>query len=151
MTELERIHDQLKRAFEGDAWHGPSVREILAGITATQAAKRPIAGAHTIWEIVLHMTTWEDAVRRRALGEKVNVTPEQDWPGVTDSSESAWKAAIAGLEKGHAELRRTIGSLAESRLTEPLVPGGNNGYIQLHGIVQHDLYHAGQIALLKKS
>jgi len=151
VKESERILEQLKHAYEGPAWHGPSLREVLDGITAKQAAARPLPNAHSIWEIVLHITTWEDVVRRRVRAEKVNVTDAQDWPAVTDTSEAAWKAALAALEKGHMALRETLAEMSESRLEEALVPGGNNGYVQLHGIVQHDLYHAGQIAVLKKA
>jgi uncharacterized damage-inducible protein DinB len=150
MSESERITDQLKRAFEGPAWHGASVLETLAGITAAQAARRPIAAAHSIWELVLHMTVWEDAVRRRALGEKYNPTDEQDWPKVTDTSEAAWQEAIARLKSGHQALRGVVAAFDPERLEAPLVPGGNTGYVQFHGAVQHDLWHAGQIMVLKK-
>src|SRR5947208_4559612 len=150
MTEMERIADQMKRGFEGPAWHGPSVLEVLEGVTADQAARHPIAAAHSIWELVLHLTTWDDVVRRRALGETVKVTPEQDFPPVTESDETSWRAAVAGLRAAHQALLATLQALPERRLDEALVPGGNTGYIQLHGIVQHDLYHAGQIAVLKK-
>jgi uncharacterized damage-inducible protein DinB len=150
MTEMERIAEQLKRSFEGPSWHGPSVLEVLEGVGAAQAAKHPIAAAHSIWELVLHMTTWLDAVRRRALGERVEVTPEHDFPKVETTDEAAWRAAIAGLRKAHDALLATLRTLPAHRLDEPLVPAGSTGYVQFHGIVQHDLYHAGQIAVLKK-
>jgi len=76
MNETERIADQLKRAFHGEAWSGPSVREVLQGVTADIAAKRPIADAHSIWELVHHITAWVDIVRRRVAGEAVTVTPK---------------------------------------------------------------------------
>lgn len=151
MTEMERISDQLRRSYDGPAWHGPWVKDVLEGVNAAQAAHRPIANAHSIWELVLHMTTWQDVVRRRALGETVKVTDAENFPKVTDRSEAAWKAALARLESVHRELERTVADLPLHRLDEPLVPGGNTGFIQLHGIVQHDLYHAGQIAILKKT
>ena len=150
MSEMERIVDQLRRALEGPAWHGPALIELLDGVTAAQAARRPIPGAHSIWEIVLHIGVWEDAVRRRALGEQVDVTPAQDWPAVTDTSEAAWLRAVEGLKASNAALRGVVAACGEGRLGEPLVPGGNSGYVQFHGAVQHDLYHAGQIAVLKK-
>ena len=150
MDEIAGLTDQLRRSFVAEAWHGPSVLEILADVNAAQAARRPLPAAHSIWEIVLHMTTWKDAVRRRALGEQVPVTPEQDWPPVRETSDAAWAAALAGLRAAHADLVGVVGGLSARRLEEPLVPGGNTGYVQLHGIVQHDLYHAGQIILLKR-
>src|SRR5580765_4668182 len=105
MSERARIEEQLQRAFEGDAWHGPSVHEVLVGITAVQAAEHPLPAAHSVWEIVLHMTTWHDTVRRRLAGEAFMPTPAQDWPAVTDTSESAWSAALADLDRSYREIR----------------------------------------------
>ena len=150
MSERARIEEQLQRAFEGEAWHGPSVREVLVSIAPAQAAEHPLPAAHSIWEIVLHMTTWHDTVRRRLAGEAFMPTPAQDWPAVTDTSESAWRAALADLDRSYRDVRSALASLDESRLDEALVPGGSTGYVQLHGLVQHDLYHAGQIAVLRK-
>ena len=150
MTEIERISDQLKRAFEGGAWHGPSIKEVLEGVTLEKAAARPIQGAHSIWELVLHIAVWEDAVKRWARGETHNVTHEQDWQKVTDTSESAWKKALAALEKGHMELRETISRLSDGDLNKVLKQPKPSVYDLLHGVIQHDLYHAGQIAVLKK-
>jgi uncharacterized damage-inducible protein DinB len=152
MTEIERIVDQLKRAYEGKAWHGPAVCEVLAGITAEQAARRPLASAHNIWELVVHIGVWEAFVRRRLEGELItDVPPEQDWPPVTATDEAAWQRALVQLEEGHMRLRNAIAALPDSRLSE-IVPGMDYSiYFMLHGVVQHDLYHAGQIALLKKA
>ena len=152
MGEAERIADQLRRAYEGEAWHGPALREVLAGVTAAQAARRPLRDAHTIWEIVLHIATWESVVRRRLEGEEIGeLPPEQDWPPVRDTSEAAWKKALADLEKGNQRLRDVIASLPEARFAETVPVKGYSFYYMLHGVVQHDLYHAGQIALLKKA
>ena len=152
MAEVERIADQLRRAFEGKAWHGPSVREVLAGVTAEQAARQPLPDAHSIWEIVVHIGVWEAFVRRRLEGEVItDVPPEQDWPPVADTSEAAWKRTLEDLERGHQRLRKVISELPESRLSETVSGMGYSVYFMLHGVVQHDLYHAGQIALLKKA
>jgi len=151
MSEMERIGNQLKHAFEGPAWHGPAVLEVLGGVTAAQAAARPIPAAHSIWEITLHMATWKRVVRQRLLGRKLDVTDEEDWPRVVDAGGAAWDSAVEALKAEHRELMQTVAGAAESRLDEPLVPGGNTGYIQLHGVIQHDLYHAGQIAVLRKA
>jgi uncharacterized damage-inducible protein DinB len=150
MGEIERIGEQLRRAFEGDAWHGPSVLESLEGVTAAQAARRPLAGAHSIWEIALHIGVWEDVVRRRALGEKYQPSDEEDWPEVNATTTAAWQETVGRLKAGHRALREVIAAFDPARLDQPLVPGGSTGYIQFHGAVQHDIYHAGQIAVLKK-
>ncbi len=150
MSEILRIEDQLKRAFEGEAWHGPAVLELLADVTAARAAAKPLAGMHSIWEIVLHISAWVDATRRRVEGDEAKLTAEQDWRAVGETSEAAWKAAIEGLTNAHRALRETILRLEESRLKDR-VPGQQYSvYFLLHGVIQHDLYHAGQIAILKK-
>jgi uncharacterized damage-inducible protein DinB len=152
MDEIRAIVDQLQRAFEGHAWHGPAVRELLADVSAAQANARPIAQAHSIWEIALHISTWEHVVRRRLQGEVINELPdEEDWPAVRDTSEVAWRKAVHDLEERNRALRDAVAQLDEARLTAK-VPGKDHSvYIMLHGIIQHDLYHAGQIAVLKKA
>ncbi len=115
------------------------------------AAKKPLPHAHSIWEIVLHIAAWEKAVRRRLEGEVVTLSDEEDWPPVNDTSEMAWKNALATLENGNKQLRETILRLNDARLND-IVPGKNySAYYMLHGVIQHDLYHAGQIAILKKA
>jgi hypothetical protein len=126
------------------------VLEVLEGVTPAQAARRPVAAAHSIWEIVLHIAVWEDVVRRRALGEKYNPNNEQDWPAVPSTDDGAWRETLARLTAGHHALRGVIASFDPGRLDQPLVPKGSTAYAQFHGAVQHDIYHAGQIAVLKK-
>ncbi len=152
MSEIKRINGQLKRAFEGTAWHGPSVCEVLAGVTAEQAAAHPIAGAHSIWEIVLHIRTWERVgLRRIDEWVPIEVPDEEDWPAVTETTDQAWKNALNRLKLNHATLREVVGRLDEARLAD-IVPGTQYSvYFLLHGVIQHDLYHAGQIVLLKKA
>ena len=151
MSEIKRINDQLKRAFEAKAWHGPSVSEVLADVTAEQAAKHPIAGAHSIWEITLHIATWERVGRRRIEeSAPIDVSDAEDWPAVEDTSDDGWRSALDELRRNHEALREAIARLDEGRLDE-IAPGTEYSvYFLLHGVIQHDLYHAGQIALLKK-
>jgi uncharacterized damage-inducible protein DinB len=153
MTEIERILDQLKRAFEGNAWHGPSVREALAGVTAAQANARPLANAHSIWELVYHIAVWEDAGRRRLEGDRaqIDISSPDDWPPADEKSEAAWEQAKAALDRGHEALREAIARVSESRLDKPILEGMSTVYVTLHGVIHHDLYHAGQIAMLKKA
>src|SRR5262249_54607190 len=110
MSEIQRIRDQLKRSFEANAWHGPAVLELLEGVTAKQAAARPIASAHSIWEIVLHMATWKSVVARRVSGEVVNQVPDDvDWPKVAPGGEPEWAAARQRLQAAHDELVEALG------------------------------------------
>ena len=151
MDEIKSIDEQLRRAYEGNAWHGPSLRELLADVTAEQALARPIAGAHNIWEIVRHIAAWHDGVRRRLEGERVELSAVEDWPPVTSTPEAAWQDALALLERTYMELRRTMSRLTDASLQERVTGKDYPVDVLLHGLIQHDLYHAGQIALLKKA
>jgi uncharacterized damage-inducible protein DinB len=145
--ETKRLASQLRRSYEGPAWHGPSLRELLNGVTAEQAAAKPVSGAHSIWELLLHVTAWERQTIA-VVGGKTHVTlaGEQDWPPVSGT----WQAALDDLESASRDLVTAIRAMPDEKLNEP-VPGGEfNFYFLLHGVVQHNLYHAGQIALLKK-
>ncbi len=154
-SEVERIRDQFRRAFEGEAWHGPSVLSLLNGVSAEQAAAHPVQGAHSIWELTLHITAWERACKRRLEGDPARLTDEEDWPAVTSTSEEAWQKAKLDLLETHRELLAAIASLDESRLDQPIIADQDTTfssvYVTLQGGVQHDLYHAGQIAILKKA
>jgi uncharacterized damage-inducible protein DinB len=156
MSETKRIADQLQRSFSGEAWHGPALLELLRDVTARQAAARPIKSAHSIWELVLHIAAWEDAARGWLAGE----TPEfpklfnmdaENWPPVPKPIPAAWKKTVRDLTKTHDELLKLVNKLDDAQLPET-VPGRKYSlYFLLHGLVQHNLYHAGQIALLKKA
>jgi len=150
--EIVRMQEELQRAFQGSAWHGPSVMELLSDVSAAQAAARPLPAAHSIWELVLHIAAWDDAVNRRIVNRKaLTLRDAENFPPVTDKSAAAWKKAVVHLKKAHKDLLRTVLSLSDSRLTER-VPGKKyNIYFMLHGVAQHELYHAGQIAILKKT
>jgi len=154
MPEATRIADQLRRAFDGEAWHGDALLEILEGVTAAQAAARPIASAHTIWELVLHIAAWDGAALRRLGGAAIELGDEENFPPVPDVSDAAWHRATAQLRNTNQDLVAAVVDLPDARLFE-MVPGKHGAhytfYYMLHGVVQHELYHAGQIALLKKA
>ncbi len=151
VREIDRIDDQLKRAFEGEAWHGPSVLEVLDGVTAGRAAARPVAGAHSIWEVVHHIAAWEEITRRRLNGEAVVAAPDVDWPPVKDESEVAWQTSLKALADGHHALRVAVSGFDDTQLSQTVTGTNYSVYFLLHGVIQHDLYHAGQIAVLKKA
>jgi uncharacterized damage-inducible protein DinB len=158
MTEIDRIVDQLEREHEGDPWHGSPLQSILEGIDANQAALKPIDGAHSIWEVVLHITGWKVEVTRRLSGAPAGEPADGDWPEVGDPSTLRWQSALARLEAAHRNLIAGIKALPEERLFQPTndlrdrpLGIGVSYYVLLHGVVQHDVYHAGQIALLKKA
>lgn len=149
-NEVERIQQQLQRAFEGEAWHGPSVLELIADVDAVKAAAQPIAGAHSIWELVLHIAAWDKAVTTRLGGNRGAVSNEENFPTVSDTSEESWQKAIETLKQNHHDLIEALGGVDESSLDAPVVEGMSSVYVHLHGAIQHELYHAGQIAILKK-
>ncbi len=151
MSEVERIREQLRRAYEGPAWHGPSVKELLDGVTASKAAARPLASAHSIWEIVLHIAAWEEGARRRLAGDRAQLSTEEDWPTLSGTSEAAWRVTLELLERNYRGLSDAISGLDEARLDEPILEGMSSVYVTLHGVIQHCLYHAGQLALLKRA
>lgn len=152
MDEPTRIADQMKRAWRGEAWHGPGLQETIADVTVEEAAARFLPDAHTIWEIVLHLATWVDIVRRRVEGEDVGtVSDADDWPGVMGTRGEDWEKTRRRLGEVHDRLIEAIEGLDPERLDE--VPAGANSsrYVMLQGTVQHDLYHAGQVSILKRA
>jgi uncharacterized damage-inducible protein DinB len=148
IAETARVADQLHRMYAGPAWHGPSLSEILAGIDEESAARRPIPNAHTIWELVLHITAWIRIGRERLSATQIrDHTDEENWPRMSGS----WQDALAMLDREERELESAILSFPAERLDEPApATDPQTFYILLHGVVQHIAYHAGQIAILKK-
>jgi DinB superfamily len=147
MNESLRIEDELHRAFFGGPWHGPSLKEVLAGVDADSAGRRPLAGAHSIWELAHHLHAWiaeADAVVRGKT--YASLKGEKDWPPVTETSQAGWEQALASLEQAEESLEAAVREFPEDKLGE----GDRSYYYLLHGIAQHNGYHAGQIALLKK-
>src|SRR5688500_993915 len=114
MREAERIADQFRRAHEGEAWHGPSLKELLGDVTAEEAAARPVAGAHSILELVQPSAAWERVARRRLAGDAAQIynTPEGGPAG--GSAADACGAALGALGGEHASLRAAILSADEA-------------------------------------
>ena len=152
-SETTRLEEQLRLALEGKAWHGPSVLEALAGVSAEQASRHPIPDVHSIWEIVLHIAAWQDFVARAVEGEPMpsNLPEEENWPPVGDKSEAAWRDAAQSLGDGNKRLRDALRKLVDEDLDRVVAGREYSVYFMLHGVLQHSLYHAGQIALLKKA
>jgi uncharacterized damage-inducible protein DinB len=150
MSEIDRICRQMKRASEGEAWHGPSLLEILDGVSAEQAAAKPDLHVHSIWEIALHLLATQDLLLSRLEGISRQLTPEEDWPPVVGPTADRWKETLERLREGEERLRARVAAFPEERLSEPLVTPGSSAYNNFHGHLQHNLYHGGQMMLLKK-
>src|SRR5579863_7906291 len=150
-SEATRVADQLRRAFDGSAWHGPALMELLEDVDAATAAAKPVHKVHSIWELVLHIAVWDEAGLRRLSGEKWQPTGLANFPSMPKPTKAAWRKAVAATKRTHDTLVRTGASLPDARLRDR-VPGKRyDFYHMLHGIAQHELYHAGQIAILKKA
>src|SRR5262245_41990281 len=151
MSEIEDFLDELKRVHDSDAWHGPALGELLADVTPAQAARRPDSGAHSIWELVLHIAAWEDVFRRRLEGIPADEPEEGDFPQVGETNQQAWEKTRARLDDTHKRLHQAISGLSDSSLEKTVAGKDYPIRFMLRGIIRHHVYHAGQIALLKKS
>ena len=148
MRPTERLLDQLNRAFGGEAWHGPALRNLLDGVTDDQAKARPIRGAHSILELVVHVGTWNDVVGRRVGGTVVEGSSVEDW---ADVSKISWKDAIERLDRAQSRLADAVARLSTDDLEQPIVGEKRSKFSEIAGALQHTVYHSGQIALLKKA
>lgn len=149
-TEIQRIADMLRNTFDGAAWHGPSVMQVLREINAV-VAFTPTEGIHTIAELVFHMTTWRNFTIKRLLGQHTyDVSEVDNFPVFETKDKHAWHKVLLDLEDSQELLLQTLEKTAPEKLTEKVGEKAYNFYILLHGMIQHDIYHLGQIILLSK-
>jgi uncharacterized damage-inducible protein DinB len=151
--EIEHLLGLLDEAYSRAAWHGPNLRGSIRGLAAHEAAWRPKARRHNIWEIVVHTAYWKYAVRRRLLGEKRGSFSLQgsNWFARSmDRTEKAWKADVALLDREHQRLKAAVSSLQPEYLDRPSRGSKTLARRLIAGIALHDVYHAGQIQLIKK-
>lgn len=148
-SELGRIVEQLRQLHDGGAWHGPSMAEALEGLSAADAARRPIGAAHCIWEIVHHVRVTDDQVRAHLTGRSAG--DEAVWASPTDTREPAWRAALDRLRASQLALREAVSRLPAARLHEDIGGDGHSIWYELLGVLHHEAYHTGQISLLRKA
>lgn len=153
MTEARSIGEALKKSLAGPVWHGPAVFEVLEGVTATQAAARPVENAHTIWELITHLAVWAEVTLARTQGRgPEDVPPEEDWPAMPDTTdETAWRALKERLRRAHDDWYAELDTIDETKLHRPWKENAATPAVMAYGTVQHNAYHAGQIGLLKKA
>jgi uncharacterized damage-inducible protein DinB len=152
MSRVKELARHLDRTVRGPVWHGPSLTEVLNGVTAEQALAHRLSSAHSIWEIVLHVTAWAEIARARLKGERIgDPAPDQDWPPVAATGADDWEHALHQLRASHRQLAEDVGLLDESQLDEKITGLPYSTLVLLHGVVEHGAYHGGQIALLKKA
>ena len=150
MGEVKRILEQYDHALNGGAWHGDSVWEILGRVRPEQAFRRLSPITHSIWELVAHISFWETEVFRRLKKLPAPSEAELNFPKAPAATPDNWNRALAGLRKSNTDFRKCLADLADSQLEEPLSAPDKTVYVEVHGVIQHNVYHAGQIALLAK-
>lgn len=151
--EIQRIASMFKVVNHTTPWHGSSIKEIVDDITAQEAATKVISDGHSIWEIVEHLICWRNFVINNLSKNQsfqIQLNTEADWPKIADTSESNWTNTIDRLNHSTGELMSTMLRFKNSLLDEFLPEREYSYYALLHGIIQHDIYHSGQISLLKK-
>jgi len=167
MRELDLIHGRFNQTFKLEhafgnsathrAWHGPSLMRALEGVDAEQAKAEPLGGRHTIWEIVNHCAYWMEEVDRALRGDNIfDVEAIEDWPEAGGSPEE-WRADLGKLVEAFEALERRIYGLKPEDLERKLGATFGETYFgftfrkMLHGISDHNVYHAGQVSLLKRA
>jgi uncharacterized damage-inducible protein DinB len=148
-----QLSNHIKRTVAGPMWHGPALDELLASVSSDQAAARPITGAHSIWEIVLHVTAWAEIALARLHGQRTgDPAPDEDWPPVRGSDAAAnWQAALERLRESYRALATDTRRLEPSAFDEKVAGADYSVSNLLHGVIEHGTYHGGQIALLKRA
>ncbi len=153
----EHLLALVEEGFQKAAWHGPNLRSALRGVSAAEAAWRPGKGRHNIWELTVHAAFWKYAVAKRLTGSKEHEFPEKgtNWfardEGMSKGeAEKKWKRDLALLGKTHKELRAAIGGLKEQELDRRCRGSRQMAMQNMVGIAMHDVYHAGQIQVLRK-
>jgi uncharacterized damage-inducible protein DinB len=151
-SQSEQIARQIERTITGPMWHGPALADVLTGVTHQQAAARRIAAAHSIWEITLHAAAWAEIARARLDGRATADPPQDlDWPPILDADAPSWDDAVERLRESYRALATRVRQMDDAVLNVK-VPGLEyTAWVMLHGVVEHGIYHAGQIALLKKA
>ena len=150
-SEMVYLANLIKRAVTGPMWHGPAFDEVVAGVSAAQAASHPVSGAHSIWELTLHVAAWAVISRARLRGERMaDPSHEEDWPPVGATDEAAWSAALARVRDAHRALAHDVRHLEAETQHEKITGLEYSRWNLLHGVVEHTTYHGGQIALLKR-
>jgi uncharacterized damage-inducible protein DinB len=143
--ETSNLAKLLEKSFHGPAWHGPAVLEALENLSV-QGASRKIPDTHSIIELVAHMTTWRKFVTKRLKGDNsYEVSDAENFP-----IEADWEDVLHNLKESQASLLAAIKTFPEDQLFKVVPTRQYDFYTMLHGIIQHDIYHTGQIILLKK-
>ena len=151
MRDTQRILDHYEGVLDGDAWHGDAIWPTLDRISPQQAAARPVPAAHTIWEIVLHMTFWENVGAQRLSGARAGLVEELNFPAMPDPTDESWSKTLDEFRASNERFREALRRLDPAKLDDLSAAGKRTFYGEAHGVIEHHVYHLGQIALLKKA
>ena len=151
MNQTERILRQYDLVMHGNAWHGDPIWRILEGISPESAAHHALPAAHSIWEIILHMKFWEGVTSRRLQGQRAGLDEALNFPAPPEINEANWQKTLAEFRASNQQFRQLLAAFDPKRLDELSAAGKRTFYEEAHGLIQHNIYHAGQIALLKKA
>jgi len=154
-SELAILLYMIDQAFDRRAWHGTNLRGSIRGLNAADAAWRPEMKRHNIWETLVHAAYWKYVVRRRLLSEARGSFPLKgsNWfvrPVGVEATEAAWKADVALLVETHRSLREAVERMRPEEIRQTPAGSKVSNLALITGIASHDLYHAGQIQLLKR-
>lgn len=150
MSATQRILDHYDEMLSGDPWHGYAVWPVLDNISAQEAAARPAPATHTIWEIVMHMTFWENVAVQRLAGLRAGLVEELNFPPMPAATEENWRKTLDQLHAADRNFREALAKLDAKKLDELTAAGKRSFYGEAHDLIEHHVYHLGQIALLKK-
>ena len=150
MAAVQRILNHYDGVLNGNAWHGDAAWPVLDSISVQEAAARPIPGAHTIWEIVMHMIFWENVATQRLAGLRAGLVEELNFPAMPAASGENWHKTLGQFRDSNRAFRRALAKLDADKLDELTAAGKRTFYGEAHGILEHHVYHLGQIVLLKK-
>jgi len=151
MSEIDRILTHYDQVLNGDAWHGDAMWRILDDISPEAAAARPLPTTHTIWEIVMHMMFWEDVATRRFAGERAGLVEERNFPPMPGATDENWQQTLDELRASNHSFREALARFDTARLGNLSAAGKRTFYDEAHGLIEHHIYHLGQIAMLKKA
>ena len=153
MRDVDRVASLLAQTYHGDAvglaWFGPALRPLLGAISPATATRRPLPRRHTIWELVLHLAANIDFVLARLEGTELELSANADWPPVPEPTVAAWEDALGALDARYETLLERVGGLSDAQLAQPVIGRRYDVDAMLHGIIHHNVYHTGQIALLR--
>lgn len=149
-SEAALLALEVESLMHGETWHGPGLGELLDGVSAEVASARPLPGAHTIWELVLHVTGWTNVFRGRLEGTAMEEPERGDFPSPPSPTTSAWEEAKRGLFEAHAQLAARAAGLSQTDLDAPIPGRPFNARFQVHAAIRHSVYHSGQIGLLRR-